>query len=147
VKVNLPITDLEESVPPSANILSTTNLDGQITYVNSDFVQVGGFEREELLGQNHHIVRHPDMPAGVFKMFWNSLKSGQSWMGVVKNRCKNGNHYWVDAYVTPIKRDGEIGEFQSIRRRPDPNIVKRAEHLYSQLAKGDSPSQLYSSLS
>jgi aerotaxis receptor len=147
VKINLPITDIEESVPPSANILSTTNLDGQITYVNSDFVQISGFEREELLGQNHHIVRHPDMPPGVFKMFWGSLKSGQSWMGTVKNRCKNGNHYWVDAYVTPIKRNGEIGEYQSIRRRPNPQTVKRAEELYSQLAEGKTPSQLKSPFS
>jgi aerotaxis receptor len=147
VKKNLPITNIEESVPPSANILSTTNLDGQITYVNLDFVRISGFDREELLGQNHHVVRHPDMPPNVFKMFWDSLKAGQSWMGTVKNRCKNGNHYWVDAYVTPIQRNGEIGEYQSIRRRPEPETVKRAEQLYCQLAEGKAPPQLKSPLS
>jgi aerotaxis receptor len=147
VKTNLPVTNIEESVSPSANILSTTNLNGQITYVNPDFVQVSGFEQGELLGQNHHIVRHPDMPTAVFNMFWGSLKSGQSWMGTVKNRCKNGNHYWVDAYVTPIKRNGEIGEYQSIRRRPESQTVKRAEQVYAQLARGKSPLELRGSLS
>lgn len=147
MKTNLPVTHIEESVPPSANILSTTNLNGQITYVNPDFVQVSGFEKDELLGQNHHIVRHPDMPPGVFKIFWDSLKSGQSWMGTVKNRCKNGNHYWVDAYVTPIKRDGEIGEYQSIRRRPGHQTVRRAEQVYAQLLNGKSPVELRRPLS
>jgi aerotaxis receptor len=147
VKKNLPVTHIEESVSPSANILSTTNLSGQITYVNPDFVHVSGFEKEELLGQNHHIVRHPDMPAKVFNMFWGSLKAGQSWMGTVKNRCKNGNHYWVDAYVTPIKRNGEIGEYQSIRRRPEYQTVSRAEKVYAQLASGKSPLELKRPLS
>lgn len=147
MKTNLPVTHIEESVPSSANILSTTNLNGQITYVNPDFVQVSGFEKDELLGENHHIVRHPDMPPGVFKMFWDSLKSGQSWMGTVKNRCKNGNHYWVDAYVTPIKRDGEIGEYQSIRRRPEYQTVRRAEQVYAQLIRGKSPVELRRPLS
>lgn len=142
MKTNLPITDVEESVPQSANILSTTNLYGQITYVNQDFVKISGFTPEELVGQHHHVVRHPSMPASVFKMFWDSLKSNRSWMGTVKNRCKNGNHYWVDAYVTPIMRDGKTAEYQSIRRRPEPQNVRRAEKIYAQLADGVKPVEL-----
>lgn len=142
MKTNLPITDVEESVPQSANILSTTNLYGQITYVNPDFVKISGFTNAELLGQHHHVVRHPDMPPVVFKMFWDSLKANQSWMGTVKNRCKNGNHYWVDAYVTPIMHNGQIAEYQSIRRRPEPQNVRRAEKVYAQLADGVTPIEL-----
>ena len=147
MKINMPVTDIEESVPPSANILSTTNLDGQITHISPDFVRISGFEKEELLGENHHIVRHPDMPAEVFEIFWSSLKAGQSWMGTVKNRCKNGNHYWVDAYVTPIKQAGKIKEYQSIRRRPDSQITKRANDVYASLSKGKATPRLKRALS
>ncbi|BEC34875.1 hypothetical protein VEE73_47260 (plasmid) [Escherichia coli] len=67
-----------------------------------DFIKISGFTEEELLGQPHNIVRHPDMPPAAFEHMWSTLKSGRSWMGLVKNRCKNGDHYWVSAYVTPI---------------------------------------------
>lgn len=104
MKNNLPVSGVELSFSPSVNILSTTDLDGKITYINKDFIDVSGFTKDELIGQNHHIVRHPDMPPAVFKMFWTDLRAEKSWMGIVKNRCKNGDHYWVDAYATPIKK-------------------------------------------
>mgnify|MGYP003148177393 FL=1 len=100
MKKNLPITNIEKLFSPHANILSTTNLKGQITYINKDFIDISGFTEDELIGNNHHIVRHPDMPSPVFKMFWSDLQKENSWMGIVKNRCKNGDHYWVDAYVS-----------------------------------------------
>jgi len=139
VKKNLPVTQIEESFPHTSNILSTTDLQGAITYVNDDFVRISGFTRDELLGSNHNRVRHPDMPPAAFNMLWGRVKAGRSWMGIVKNRCKNGNHYWVDAYVTPIERDGQIAEYQSVRRRPGREVVERAEKLYARLQSGRVP--------
>jgi len=147
MKKNLPVTQVEESYSASANILSTTNLKGAITYVNPDFIKISGFTREELLGQNHNMVRHPDMPPAAFAQLWSTVKSGDSWMGMVKNRCKNGNHYWVDAYVTPIEKDGEIKEYQSVRRKPSREFVQRAEEVYPHLMAGKTPRALKNTLS
>nr|QXV89925.1 Methyl-accepting chemotaxis sensor/transducer protein [Klebsiella pneumoniae subsp. pneumoniae] len=87
-------------------------------------------------GQPHNIVRHPDMPPAAFEHMWSTLKSGRSWMGLVKNRCKNGDHYWVSAYVTPIAKNGSIVEYQSVRTKPEPEQVLAAEKLYAQLRSG-----------
>jgi len=142
MKKNLPITQIEESYDDSANILSTTDLKGAISYVSDDFVSISGFRNEELIGCNHNMVRHPDMPPAAFEDLWKTVKTGQSWMGIVKNRCKNGNHYWVDAYVTPIFKDGQIKEYQSVRRQPDRAHVERAEKLYPPLLLGKTPALL-----
>lgn len=147
MKKNLPVTGVELSFPHTANILSTTNLEGKITYINKDFIDISGFTPDELIGQNHHIVRHPDMPPAVFKMFWNDLRSDKSWMGIVKNRCKNGDHYWVDAYATPIKKNGRTEEYQSVRRKAKPEYVARAEAVYSAIQDGKSLSKLKDSIS
>jgi len=136
LKINTPVTQQEEQFSDSANILSTTDLKGAITYVNPDFIKVSGFAKDELLGRNHNMVRHPDMPPAAFAELWRRAKSGQSWMGLVKNRCKNGNHYWVDAFVTPIEKNGALAEYQSIRRKPARDCVQRAERIYPQLLAG-----------
>lgn len=106
MRQNLPVTGRNLELPKDANILSTTSPQSHITYVNPDFIKISGFTEEELLGQPHNIVRHPDMPPAAFEHMWSTLKSGRSWMGLVKNRCKNGDHYWVSAYVTPIAKNG-----------------------------------------
>ena len=142
MKKNLPVTGLEEDYSESTNILSTTCPKGSIRYVNEDFVKISGFSEEELLTHNHNIVRHPDMPPAAFGDLWKNIKQEKSWMGVVKNRCKNGNHYWVNAYVSPIIRDGKIVEYQSVRRKPERELVSRAEGLYQQLNDGKSPGVL-----
>jgi aerotaxis receptor len=136
LKINTPVTQREEAVPESANILSTTDLKGAITYVNADFIKISGFTENELLGRNHNVVRHPDMPPAAFAELWRRVKSGQSWMGLVKNRCKNGDHYWVDAFVRPIERNGAIAEYQSVRKKPDRAWVRRAERIYPLLLAG-----------
>ncbi len=100
------------------------------------FIKISGFTEEELLGQPHNIVRHPDMPPAAFEHMWSTLKSGRSWMGLVKNRCKNGDHYWVSAYVTPIAKNGSIVEYQLVRTKPEPEQVLAAEKLYAQLRSG-----------
>ena len=142
MKKNLPITNREQSFADSANILSTTDLKGAITYVNKDFIDISGFEVDELIGKNHNVVRHPEMPPAAFEDLWANIKSGKSWMGIVKNRCKNGDHYWVDAYATPIIRDGHVVEYQSVRSKPSPEDVARAEQLYGKLMEGKIPSGL-----
>ncbi len=140
MKINHPVTGRENVFSDKLNILSTTNLKGIITSVNDDFCQVSGFSEEELVGKSHNVVRHPDMPPAAFADLWKTIKSGRSWMGIVKNRCKNGDHYWVDAYVTPIiDADGEIREFQSVRHKAKPEEIERAEQLYSRLNGGKAP--------
>ncbi|WP_404401681.1 methyl-accepting chemotaxis protein [Idiomarina seosinensis] len=133
---NKSVTDKEQTFSERANLLSTTNLKGQITYVNQDFVDISGYQRDELLGHGHNIVRHPDMPAAAFKGMWQDLKNQQSWMGMVKNRCKNGDYYWVDAYVTPIKTNGKVTEYQSVRRKARPDFVQRAIQAYRKINNG-----------
>jgi aerotaxis receptor len=136
MRLNHPVSGRHIELPANINILSTTDIRSRITYINQDFVDVSGFSREELHGQSHNIVRHPDMPATAFDHLWKTLKTGRSWMGIVKNRCKNGDHYWVSAFVTPISKNGKIVEFQSVRTRPDPAHVKAAEAVYETLKSG-----------
>jgi aerotaxis receptor len=134
-----PISGRERSYSPDANILSTTDPKGIITYCNRDFIEISGFREEELLGKNHNVVRHPDMPPAAFAALWDTIRSGRSWMGLVKNRCKNGDHYWVDGFVTPIFRDGRIVEYQSVRKHPQRDWVERADWLYRRVRDGDLP--------
>ena len=136
MRQDLPETGRNLELPKDANILSTTSPQSHITYANPDFIKISGFTEEELLGQPHNIVRHPDMPPAAFEHMWSTLKSGRSWMGLVKNRCKNGDHYWVSAYVTPIAKNGSIVEYQSVRTKPEPEQVLAAEKLYAQLRSG-----------
>lgn len=141
---NGPVTGKEQDYPSNANLLSTTNPKGVITFVNKSFAKVAGFEQEELVGQAHNIVRHSDMPQAAFEMLWKRIKSGKSWMGLVKNRCKNGDHYWVNAFVTPIndKATKTTKEYQSIRVKPQREWVDRATNLYKKLSQGKTPSFL-----
>ena len=145
MKINMPVTNVEKQFSASQNILSTTNLKGGITYINQDFLDISGFDEDELIGESHNVVRHPEMPPAAFKDLWANCKMGKSWMGIVKNRCKNGDHYWVDAYATPIRENGEITEYQSVRSKPEPEHIKRAEKLYKKLNENETPGALKSS--
>lgn len=133
MRKNLPVTGTEHDVPADTPILSTTDPNGDITYANQAFIDIGGFSRNELMGNPHNIVRHPDVPPLAFADLWKKIQSGKSWMGIVKNRRKNGDHYWVNAFATPIKRDGKIVEIQSVRVRADRADIERADKLYKQL--------------
>jgi aerotaxis receptor len=133
MKINLPVTGRNVDVALDANILSTTDLTSAITYANDDFIKISGYSRDELLGTPHNLLRHPDMPTQAFAHMWQTLKRGRSWMGLVKNRCKNGDHYWVSAYVTPVTQNGVAVEYQSVRTRPDARLVAAAERAYAQL--------------
>ncbi|MAD89595.1 MAG: diguanylate cyclase [Pseudoalteromonas sp.] len=137
------VTNREYDYPNYYNLLSTTNTKGQIKYANKQFCEVAGFELHELENKPHNIVRHPSMPKAAFKNLWDYIGSGQSWMGMVKNRCKNGDHYWVNAFVTPIKdASGKTVEYQSVRTKPDRAVVNRAEKIYQQLNSGSSAEKL-----
>ncbi|WP_440056455.1 methyl-accepting chemotaxis protein (plasmid) [Pseudoalteromonas sp. T1lg65] len=136
MRVNQPVTQREKTFPPDVRLVSVTDLQGIITDCNEAFVQVSGFSREELIGQPHNLVRHPDMPELAFKTMWAELKAGKPWMGIVKNRCKNGDHYWVDAYVTPITESGRIVGYESVRCAPKREYVDRASALYKSVQSG-----------
>ena len=121
-------------------LLSITDLESHIKYANPEFCDIAGYTLDELKNKPHNVVRHPDMPKAAFKDLWHFIKQGKSWMGPVKNRCKNGDYYWVNAYITPIKdSSGKNVEYQSVRTKLDDNIKQRAEKLYQQLNKGETP--------
>ncbi|XKH01905.1 methyl-accepting chemotaxis protein [Marinobacter nauticus] len=136
---NEPVTGKEHEYPSHYHLISTTDLKGKITAVNEDFIDVAGFDEAELIGHPHNMIRHPDMPAEAFENLWQTIQAGDSWRGIVKNRCKNGDHYWVDAYVTPIKKNGEIVEYQSVRCQPSRAQIQRAEAAYAAWNKGRIP--------
>ncbi|WP_156302640.1 PAS domain-containing protein [Methylogaea oryzae] len=130
MKINLPVTDREIRLSDDTQIISTTDLKGIITYADEDFVRIAQFSKEELLGKNHNIVRHPDMPEAAFADLWATIKSNHAWMGIVKNRAKNGDYYWVDAFVTPMIEDDKVVGYESVRVKPNKEYVDRAAPLY-----------------
>lgn len=128
---NLPVTGRGFPLEPDQTLVSTTDLKGRITYCNPAFIRVSGYSREELMGQPHNLVRHPDMPEEAFRDMWQNIASGQPWLGVVKNRRKNGDHYWVLANVTPLMKDGRPIGYMSVRTCPQPAQVDAAQALYA----------------
>ncbi|PSW20871.1 PAS domain S-box protein [Photobacterium sanctipauli] len=129
--------DDEVTFSEGVQLVSTTDLKGVITYCNPAFCKVAGFEEEELLNQNHNIIRHPDMPKAAFGDLWSRLREGKAWRGIVKNKTKCGRYYWVDAYVTPIYENGTITGYQSVRVKPKPEFVQVASKAYQGLLKAE----------
>ena len=130
MKNNQPVTQKEVHFPPNRYLVSKTDLKGVITYCNDAFVDISGFSRDELIGKSHNIVRHPDMPMAAFDDLWKTIKAGLPWRGAVKNRCKNGDHYWVEAFVVPLKKNGEITGFMSVRTPLSVEKRSAVEGLY-----------------
>ncbi|MUK36456.1 PAS domain-containing protein [Aliivibrio fischeri] len=128
--------------PKEYNLLSITSPSSHITYASKEFCEVAGFTLDELTTQPHNIVRHPDMPSEAFKDMWSHLKNKKSWMGLVKNKCKDGNYYWVDAFASPILQNGEIKEYQSVRLSPSREHISNAEKVYASLKSGKKPLKL-----
>lgn len=139
MRVNQPVTDKEIKFPADYNLLSTTDTRGIVKYASKDFCEVAGYTLDEIVSQPHNLVRHPSMPPAAFENMWTFIKAGKNWMGLVKNRTKDGDYYWVNAFASPIKQNGKIVEFQSVRTTPDRQAVKRAEHVYPQLLAGKKP--------
>jgi len=136
MKQNGPVTQREVTFPVGETIVSRTNLKGVITHVNQSFVDISGYSEAELIGHQHNILRHPDMPAAAFQDLWDTLKAGKPWTGMVKNRCKNGDHYWVRANIVPVTRNSETVEYLSVRTAPNREEIAEAESLYQNIKKG-----------
>ncbi|RDE24933.1 PAS domain S-box protein [Motiliproteus coralliicola] len=133
MKINLPVTNKEVRLREDQTIISMTDLKGAVTYVNQDFIDISGFSEAELMGVNHNIVRHPDMPPAAYKNLWDTIKAGQAWRGIVKNRCKNGDHYWVEAFVTPVMKNNQVIGYQSVRSKPSQQQIDSASALYKKI--------------
>src|SRR3989338_532364 len=133
MKVNLPVSHTEIPFPKGRYIVSRTDLKGIITYANDTFVDISGFGRDELIGKNHNIVRHPDMPPQAFAWLWDTIKEGRPWRGTVKNRTKSGDYYWVDALAVPVRKNGQVTGYMSVRTEPTRDQVLAAAALYKQL--------------
>ena len=132
------VNDVEKPFPsdPNAQIISITDTHGIIQRVNDHFITMSGYTEEELIGKPHNIIRHPDMPSEIFKAMWTDLKNGIPFMGIIKNRCKDGSYYWVNAFVMPLMRNGEIIGYESVRTKPTADEVKRAKKVYANMKKG-----------
>ena len=137
MRKNLPVTNAETQLPEDQFIYSRTDLKGQITETNDAFCQISGFSREEMLGQPHNMVRHPDMPPAAFDDLWRDLKAGLPWRGIVKNRRKDGGFYWVVANVSPVRENGQVVGYQSVRSRPSREEIAGAEKAYARINAGE----------
>ena len=129
------LRDEEVPFPEGKLIVSRTDLDGIITHGNQSFVEMSGFEEDELIGAPHYILRHPDIPAAAFKDLWDTLQRHEKWHGYVKNLRKDGAYYWVYATVIPNIREGKIIGYTSVRRKPSRTKINECIPLYAQMVK------------
>ncbi|CRG51811.1 PAS domain-containing methyl-accepting chemotaxis protein [Yersinia wautersii] len=136
MRVNKPVSRQEYPIERDITLQSTTDIHGNIAYANAAFVRASGFEYQELQGQPHNMVRHPDMPPAAFADMWQTLNAGLSWSSLVKNRRKNGDYYWVRANATPLRHNGRLTGYISVRIAPTRDEVKQAEALYTDFNTG-----------
>ncbi len=139
MRVILPVTQkINDSMRDDEWICSKTDLKGVITYANDVFCRVSGFSADELVGQPHNIVRHPDMPCIAFAWCWDTLSQGKEWRGQVKNRCKNGDTYWVDVTMTPQRdEEGKIIGYFAVRRKMTQDKINEMDALYKSLSAAE----------
>jgi len=131
---NIVPTDRERVMDADEIIVSKTDLKGRITYGNTTFLKYAGFDESELIGTQHNIIRHPDMPRGVFKLLWDTLQKGQEIFAYVKNISQDGSYYWVLANVTPSLDDaGNVLGYYSVRRKPNPRAIAVVQGLYREM--------------
>ncbi|MBW8182637.1 methyl-accepting chemotaxis protein [Shewanella nanhaiensis] len=142
MRQNLPVTQKNYDYPADWILLSTTDTSSIIKYANPSFCNVAGYQLDKMVGEPHNMVRHPDMPPAAFEDLWTTIKGGHPWKGMVKNRCANGDHYWVDAFVTPISEGGKVVEYQSVRTKPTSEQIDRAEESYKELNEKGSVAKL-----
>ncbi len=137
MKINLPVTQTEQFFPDHEILISETDTRGIIKTANAAFCQVAGYSEQELVGKSHNVVRHPDMPAEAFEDLWRTVKAGKQWMGLVKNRCANGDYYWVKATVTPVIQGTQLIGYRSVRKLPTRAEVSAADNLYQRIKRGE----------
>lgn len=126
------ILNTEKNLSKNTMIVSETDAKGNITYANNDFCKIAGFTKDELIGQPHNILRHSDMPKIAFKELWEYVQNGKTWNGIVKNRCKNDDYYWVNATVYPVQKT-EGKRYISVRVKSTQEEVQNAIKLYKKL--------------
>ena len=131
MRKNLPVTTIEYPVTDETLIVSQTDTKGKLTFFNDDFIAAAGFTADELMGQPHNIIRHPDMPPEAFENLWDTLKAGKPWVGAVKNRRKNGDFYWVLATASPIRQNGHVTGYTSVRTKLPADQRKQADEVYA----------------
>lgn len=146
MRTNLPVTATEYAFPSGQTLVSTTDTKGRILYCNPLFIEVSGYTREELLGQPHNLIRHPDMPEEAFRDMWETIASGKPWSAPVKNRRKNGDYYWVMANATPLMDGGRPVGYMSVRTEASREQVRAAEVLYAQMRSEKTQGQRTSTL-
>ncbi len=133
MKRNTPVTQKELLLNEGTTLLSTTNTHSHITYANTAFIDASGFTEDQLVGEPHHIIRHPDMPPAAFGDLWFTIQQGESWTGMVKNRRQNGDHYWVRANVTPVYQQGKLTGYISVRNIPSRDEISASDNLYKKV--------------
>lgn len=131
------VSNRERPYPDGRLIISRTDLNGILTHANEAFVEISGYERDELIGQPHCVLRHPDIPKSVYKDLWATLQAGKKWHGYVKNLCKDGSHYWVYATAVPNVRNGQVVGYTSVRRKPSRKAISQAEEQYRQMCASE----------
>ncbi|MDD2914440.1 MAG: SpoIIE family protein phosphatase [Gallionella sp.] len=136
MRLNLPVSNIEFTLPDGAVIVSKTDLKGIITYCNNTFVEISGYSRDELISSSHNIVRHPDMPPEAFADLWRTIKANKPWQGIVKNRRKDGSYYWTTAIVTPLQEHGKTTGYVSFRYKATRDQIKYASVAYQEIRRG-----------
>ena len=131
------LTGHERVMDPSEIIVTKTDLTGKLRYVNRTFCKFADYTPAQCIGQQHNIIRHPEMPRTVFKLLWDTIAGGDEIFAYVNNRSKNGDYYWVLAHVTPSRNSsGEIIGYHSNRRKPNGDTLKtHIEPLYDELLR------------
>ncbi|AFM14495.1 methyl-accepting chemotaxis protein [Turneriella parva] len=132
---NQPITNREKAIPQGATLVSKTDPKGVIVYASKDFSDISEYDNAAMVGEPHNIVRHPEMPQAAFGDMWERIRTGHPWRGLVKNRANSGDHYWVEAQVSPQYKNGRLAGFMSVRRPPARSEVEKAEQFYLKLNK------------
>jgi aerotaxis receptor len=119
-------------------IVSSTDLKGIITYANRKFCAIAGYDKNELIGKNHNIIRHPDMPKAAFQEVWDTINAGKEWTGIVKNLRKDGKYYWVYSHISPILNNGDITGYTAVRRPASENEILEIIPVYKDLLEKES---------
>ncbi|CAK0753076.1 methyl-accepting chemotaxis protein [Gammaproteobacteria bacterium] len=136
MRSNKPITMTEQEVKEGVRLISKTDLLGNITYINPPFLVISGHKEKEVLGSPHNLMHHPDIPESVFTDLWAAVRRGEPWTGLLKNRCKNGDFYWIEANLTPIREGGRIAGYMSVATRPTRTQIELAERRYREIREG-----------
>jgi methyl-accepting chemotaxis protein len=133
MKLNMPVTNTEIVMTKGSILVTRTDLQGKITYANDDFLKISGYTRAEVIGANHNIIRHPDMPSELFEDLWSSINAMRPWSGCVKNRAKSGDFYWVHANIIPQFEKGKLIGFMSVRYAPKKDELAESIVLYEKI--------------